>query len=173
MSTSKEYIIQFASLTIGEHRFELDINKRFFDNFDYSEIKEGDIRVNINLLKTSSMMVLDFEIGGTVKAICDRCASEFDLPITGHYKLTVKTGDADVDEQDDDIIAVSASESRLDLSKHLYEYITLALPIKREHETIADCDKEVLTKLNNFLVDDDSAKSADPRWNDLSKIKLN
>jgi len=175
MSTSKEHIIQFASLAVGEHQFELDINSRFFENFAYSEIKQGSVKVKINLLKRPDMMVLDFEIGGTVRANCDRCASEFDLPMSGNHRLIIKIGNINVDEGvDDDIIAVSAIENKLDLSKFLYEYITLSLPIKREHPTIADCDNEVLDKLDDFLIeDDDSKKTVDPRWDDLMKIKLN
>jgi uncharacterized metal-binding protein YceD (DUF177 family) len=177
MSTSKAYTIQFASLAIGEHQFEMDVNDPFFEDFEFSEIKQGSVKVKINLLKQSTMMVLEIELGGMVKANCDRCAAEFDLAISGNYRLVVKTSGEQnsVGEEDDDIIAVSASESKLDLSQHLYEYLVLSLPIKREHSSIEDCDKEVLGKLNNFLVEDNSnsQKPFDPRWDDLTKIKLN
>ncbi len=176
MSTSKAYTIQFASLAVGEHQFEMEVSDRFFEDFEFSEIGQGCVKVKINLLKQSTMMVLDIEIGGTVKANCDRCAAEFDLPINGNYRLVVKTTgeNSSVGEEDDDIIAVSATESKLDLSQHLYDYIVLSLPIKREHPSIEECDKEVLGKLNNLLVEDDNTpKSIDPRWDELMKIKLN
>jgi uncharacterized metal-binding protein YceD (DUF177 family) len=175
MSTSKAYTIQFASLAVGEHQFEMEVSDRFFEDFKFSEIRQGSVKININLLKQSTMMVLDIEIGGTVKANCDRCAEEFDLPINRNYRLVVKTtGDTNsVGEEDDDIIAVSATENKLDLSQHLYDYIVLSLPIKREHPLIEECDKEVLGKLGDFLVEEDSSKSIDPRWDELIKIKLN
>lgn len=173
MSASKEYVIQFAGLSPGEHLFELKVNDKFFENLDYSEIKQGNILVKLNLLKQSSMMVLNFNISGTVKANCDLCAAEFDMPIHGNYKLTVKVGGADDDNEDDDIITIAANEHKLDLTQYLYEYITLSLPIKREHADEATCDKEILKKLDEFLIDEEKEEKTDPRWDVLKNIKLN
>jgi len=173
MSHSKEYIVKFSGLAVGEHVFELSIKDPFFEDLAYSEIKRGDIKVKLSLLKRSNMMVLTFEIGGTVKANCDRCAAEFDLPINGNYELIVKIGDYDVSGEDDDIISVGASESKIDLSSHLYEYIMISLPFKREHTKVEECDKKVLAKLNELLVEEDIKKPIDPRWDDLNKIELN
>ncbi len=173
MSASKEYVIQFAGLSTGEHLFELNVNDKFFEAFDYSEIKQGNIQVKLNLLKQSSMMVLHFAISGTVKVNCDSCASEFDMPISGDYKLTVKVGGSDDDNDDDDIITIAANEHKLDVRQYLYEYITLSIPIKREHTDESTCDKEILNKLNDFIVDEEKKEPIDPRWDDLLKIKLN
>ena len=73
MSTRKEYIIQFVGLGIGAHEFEFDINDKFFEGLDYSEIKQGQILIDLNLLKQYTMMVLNFKISGTIKQDCDRC----------------------------------------------------------------------------------------------------
>jgi uncharacterized protein len=173
MLASKEYIIQFAGLSPGEHLFEFNVSDKFFENLDYSEIKQGNILVKVNLLKQSTMMVLHFDISGTVKSNCDLCASEFDLPISGNYKLIVKVGGSDNSEEDDDIITIAANEHKLDLTQYLYEYITLSLPIKREHPEQTACDKEILNKLDNFLVDDKKDEPVDPRWDGLKNIKLN
>lgn len=173
MSASKEYIIQFAGLSPGEHLFELDVKDKFFENLDYSEIKQGNLLVKLNLLKQSSMMVLIFNISGTVKVNCDSCAAEFDMPISGNYKLTVKVGGDVDDNEDDDIITVAANEHKLDLTQYLYEYITLSLPIKREHADEATCDKEILNRLDDFLIDEEKEEKIDPRWDGLKNIKLN
>jgi uncharacterized metal-binding protein YceD (DUF177 family) len=177
MSASKEYIIQFAGLSPGENFFELNVNDKFFENLDYSEIKQGNILVKLNLLKQSTMMVLNFEISGTVNANCDKCAAEFDLPISGNYKLIVKVGGHSDAEEDDDIITVAANEHKIDLTQYLYEYITLSLPIKREHVNEVDCDKNILNKVNQFLIDEEideeKDEPIDPRWDGLKDIKLN
>lgn len=176
MQTRKEYIIQFVGLSVGEHLFEFNISDSFFENFDYSEIKQGNINVILKLLKQSSMMVLNFEISGTVRMNCDRCAAEFDLPINGNYKLIVKVGGNDASGEDDDIITIAANEHELDLSQYLYEYITLSLPKKRVHpddkKGKSTCDKEMLKKLNQFITEEEKEEN-DPRWNDLKNIKLN
>lgn len=178
MQARKEYIIQFVGLSLGEHEYEFKVNDSFFEDLDYSEIKQGNITVNLTLLKQSQMMVLHFKISGTIKTMCDLCSDEFDLPIAGTYKLIVKVGGADTGNEDDDIITIAANEHELDLSQYIYEYIALSLPIKRIHPVDKDgnstCDPEVLGRLNGFLIDEDKEEQEiDPRWNDLKNIKLN
>ncbi len=177
MQTRKEYIIQFVSLPLGENKFEFKVTDKFFENLDYSEIKQGNITVNLNLLKQSQMMILQFEISGTTKMICDLCATEFDFPFEGQYKLIVKVGGADDDNEDDDIITIAANEHQLDLSQYIYEYITLSLPIKRTHpldkKGKPTCDKEMLKKVKKYLTKEEKQEETDPRWDGLKNIKLN
>lgn len=177
MQTRKEYIIQFVGLSLGEHKFEFEVTDKFFENLEFSEIKHANLHISLNLLKQSQMMVLEFGISGTVKALCDLCATEFDLPIYGNHKLIVKVGGSDTGNEDDDIITVAANEHQLDLSTYLYEYIALSLPIKRVHpvdkEGNSTCDLETLKKLENFIIEDEKVEETDPRWNGLKNIKLN
>lgn len=179
MQTRKEYIIQFVGLSIGEHLYKFNITDSFFENLDYSEIKQGNITVILKLLKQSTMMVLNFEISGTVRMNCDRCAAEFDLPINGDHRLIVKVGGNDASGEDDDIITIAANEHELDLSQYIFEYITLSLPIKRVHpddkKGKSTCDKEILKKLDQFIIEEEKKddEETDPRWNGLKNIKLN
>lgn len=176
MSTRKDHIIQFVGLSIGSHEFQFDINDTFFEHLDYSEIKQGKINIVLTLLKQSTMMVLHFEISGTVKQDCDRCTAPLDLPINGNYKLIIKVGGNDTGDEDDDIITIAANEHELDLSQYIYEYIALSLPIKRAHpdnkKGESTCDKKMLKKLAHFLLEEEKEKT-DPRWNGLKNIKLN
>jgi uncharacterized metal-binding protein YceD (DUF177 family) len=180
MAGRRDYIIQFAGLSLGKHEYEFKVGDKFFEDLDYSEIKRGDITIKLDLLKQSQMLVLEFNISGTVKAECDLCTGEFDLPIEGQYRLIVKVGGHETGDEDDDIITIAANEHELDLSQYLYEYITLSLPIKRVHPPEAKgksgCDKEVLKKLENFLVEEDKKEEEqkpDSRWDGLKNIKLN
>ena len=56
--------------------------------------------------------------------------------------------------------------------QHIYEYIQLALPIKRVHtddsEGNSTCDPEMLKKLNEFIVEEEN--NTDPRWDELRKL---
>lgn len=178
MQALKDYIIKFVGLSVGQHEYEFNVNDKFFEHLEYSEIKRGNIQVKIKLLKQAVMMALEFEISGTVKANCDLCTGEFDLPINGNFKLIIKVGGNDTGDEDDDIITIAANEHELDLSQYIYEYIALSLPIKRVHPTNkkgqSTCDKEVLKKLENFIVEDEKEEEAiDPRWEQLKNIKLN
>ncbi len=179
MQARKEYTIQFVGLGLGLHEYKFEIGDSFFKNYEYSEIQKANLIVNLNLLKQSQMMVLEFEISGTVKAECDICTGEFDLPLQGNYKLIVKVGGSDTGNEDDDIITIAANEHELDVSQYIYEYITLSLPIKRVHlldkKGKSTCDKEVLKKLEAFLLEEEKKEEekTDPRWAGLKNIKLN
>jgi uncharacterized protein len=177
MAGGKEYVIQFVGLAVGKHEYEFEAGNKFFDGLDYSEIKEGDVKVDLQLLKQSSMMSLEFRISGTVKVPCDLCTEIFDLPISGEYKLIVKVGGNDAQDGDDDIITVAANEHELDLSQYIYEYIMLSLPIKRVHPDDKNgnstCDPEMIEKVKKYLVDDSGDDETDPRWDGLKGIKLN
>lgn len=181
MAGGKEYKIQFVGLAVGKHEFEFEVKDKFFENLDYSEIKNGNIKIDVNLLKQSSMMSLDFKVSGTVKVPCDLCTEEFDLPISGEYQLIVKVGGNADQNEDDDIITVAANEHELDLSQYIYEYIVLSLPIKRVHpldkKGKSTCDPEMVKKVESYLTDepgeDDSEDGTDPRWDGLKGIKLN
>ena len=178
MRTGKEFNIQFVGLSLGEHVFEYTLSETFFANLNPdSEIKKGKIDVTIRLLKQSTMMILQFEITGTVNVNCDRCTDEFDLPINGNYQLVVKFGGHDTGEEDDDIITLSTHESELDVSQYIYEYVMLSLPIRRVHpdntKGKSTCNKEMLKKLNDFLVDEQPKEGSNPHWDNLKNIKLN
>ena len=75
-------------------------------------------------------------------------------------------------EEDPDIISLTADEHELDLQQLLFEYIHLALPIKRVHpddsEGNSTCDPVMLKKLNELLVEKDDEN--DPRWDELRKL---
>jgi uncharacterized protein len=177
MKPGKDNVIQFASLSLGQHEYQFEIKDKFFETLDYSEIKQGDITIDLKLLKQSTMMILESTIRGTVKVICDICAAEMDLPIEGSYRLIVKVGGHDTGDEDDDIITIAANEHQLDLKQYFYEYITLSVPIKRVHPEDENgnptCDTTTLNKLRNYLTDREPQDPIDPRWNDLKNIKLN
>ena|SRR6218665_1535313 len=183
MQAGREYIIQFVGLGVGKHEYQFEAKDKFFEHFEYSEIQQGDVKIDLELLKQSTMMSLTFRIGGTVKVNCDLCTGEFDLPVSGEYKLIVKIGGSDSGDEDDDIITISASEHELDLAQYIYEYIILSLPIRRVHPADKNgnstCDKEMLEKLQQYITEeektDDSSddEENDPRWDGLKGIKLN
>jgi uncharacterized metal-binding protein YceD (DUF177 family) len=165
------YTIGISGLKEGRHKFELEIDDKFFENFEESEIKEGSLIADIELEKRSSHMDLSIRISGKVKVCCDRCLEMFFYPVGCENRLLVKFG-RKIGEEDPDIISLAADEHELDLQQHLYEYIHLALPIKRVHPDDADgkstCDPAMLKKLNDLLVEEEDEN--DPRWDELRKL---
>ncbi|MCK9400596.1 MAG: DUF177 domain-containing protein [Bacteroidales bacterium] len=169
MNYLKHFIIPFSGLKLGNHTFNFEIEDKFFEHFEYSEIKKGRLHVDCLLDKQVRMMVLYFAIAGTVRIPCDKCAEEFDQPINGKQKLIVKFG-VDHHEESEDILVITEKEHELDVSQFLYEYIHLMLPFKKVHGTdengISLCNSEV----TRYIIEKEEYP-IDPRWEALQKLK--
>jgi uncharacterized metal-binding protein YceD (DUF177 family) len=95
-------------------------------------------------------------------------------PVLCENRLLVKFGKT-IEDIDPDILYLPVGENELDLQQHVYEFILLALPIRRVHPNDADgnstCDPEMLKKLDELIVDEDLEE--DPRWDELKKLMNN
>ena len=170
------YTISISGLKEGQHTFDFEIGNEFFEEFEESEIKEGSLKAYIEMEKRSSHLTLLVRISGTVMICCDRCLEMFARPLQCENRLLVKPGKS-ISDDDPDIISLSSDENEVDLRQNFYEYIHLALPIKRVHPDDKNgnstCNPEMLKKLKELLVDEEDEKHIDPRWDDLKKLMNN
>jgi uncharacterized metal-binding protein YceD (DUF177 family) len=171
---SRTYTIPLGGLKEGRHTFDFEIDKVFFEQFEESEVKEGSLIANIVMDKRSSHLDLAIRISGNVRICCDRCLELFFYPLVCENRLLVKFGKS-LDDIDPDILSLPVGESELDLQQHIYEFILLALPIRRVHPDDENgnstCDPEMLKKLDELIVEEDP--ESDPRWNELKKLMNN
>ncbi len=168
MEKNKEYTIPFAGLKAGIHEFEYSISERFFDDKPLSEIKKADLRVHLQLTKQSEIMILDFTMAGSVHVPCDRCGDELNLPVEGTQQLIIKLNAAAGDEKDE-ALSLPSSETEIDVSPYICEYINLVVPLRRAHASEEDCNQDVLKKLDKLS---HKQEKSDPRWEALKKIKF-
>ena len=165
------YAIPLSGLKEGCHIFDFEIGKEFFELFEESEVKKGSLIANIEMDKRSSHLNLVIRISGKVRIYCDRCLELFFQPVSCENRLIVKFGESIVDS-DPDILFITADEHELDLHQHIYEFIHLALPIKKVHPEDENgkstCDPFMLKKLNELIIEEE--KENDPRWEELKKL---
>ena len=163
--------ILLVGLKGGPNLVEFEIGNEFFEQFEDSEVKEGRLIANIELDKRSSHIDISIRISGMVKICCDRCLEMFLQPVDSMNRLLVKFGKR-MEDIDPDIITLPAEQNELDLKQHIYEFIHLALPIKRVHPDDENgestCDPYMLKKLDEFLID--VVNENDPRWDELKKL---
>ncbi len=112
-------------------------------------------------------MEVKIKISGTVKAICDRCLGEMEVPVEGEMNLYVKQSVREEGNEDDYII-VSPEDDFLDLSSYLYETYMLHYPIRVVHPE-GECDEDMQEVLHKYIKEED-AKPTDPRWDELRKL---
>ena len=174
MEKKNEFLIPVSGLALGQHAYQYEINDDFFTGMDYSEVQQGKVSVKLDIDRQETMLTLHFDIEGSVRVPCDRCADEFDLPIESQQDFFIKLGTENAEESDD-VAVVSAETSEYDIRPLVYEYIILAIPMHRVHPE-GQCNPEVIAMLNHeeALEEDEEASDAiDPRWAALKDIDLN
>ena len=168
---SGSYTIPLSGLKEGHHTIDFEIDKEFFEQFEESEVKEGSLIANIEMDKRSSHLDLNIRVSGSVRISCDRCLEMFSQSIDSENRLLVKFGKS-IDDIDPDILSLPIDANELDLQQQIYEFIILALPIKRVHPNDnkgkSTCNPVMIKKLEELLIEDE--KESDPRWDELKKL---
>ena len=171
MSILSFYNIAFKGLSQGKHIFDYEVDNKFFEEFDGGVVDEGKVDVRLTLDKQSSMMIFSFDLSGTVKVQCDRCLEMYDQVIKSQERIFVKFGEKEFNDGDD-VIWVSTNDYQLNVAQLVYEFICLALPIKKVHPDDENgnltCDPEMIERLNKYIVSEEEVSN--PIWNDLKKL---
>jgi uncharacterized metal-binding protein YceD (DUF177 family) len=168
MKALQEFEIPFLGLKEGIHDYAFDIDAEFFESFEYSEVKQGGVHVEVSMERQERMLIFNFSINGSLELPCDRCLAPITLEVKGDERLIVKFGQ-EWEEESDEVIIMPETESRIDISSFIYEYIMLMLPYKRVHSEDPDknmCDVSMVEKLNQH-----SDTGSDPRWDALKELK--
>jgi uncharacterized metal-binding protein YceD (DUF177 family) len=168
------YSIPLAGLREARYTYEFSIGDDFFEAFEGSEISRGEFSVVVVLQKSSTHLELDIVINGRAEVMCDRCLESFYMPLSAANRLFVRQG-KEWDDSDPDMITMPLDEHEIDLSQFFYEYIHLALPLKRIHPDDGEgnntCNPDMIRKLNDHLLHGEA--EPDPRWDDLKKLTGN
>lgn len=176
MKKLNEYLIPFIGLKIGKHQFEYQIDKTFFDQFDYDDFENANVKVELVLEKKNVMLELHFKHKGSVYVPCDLTGEMFDLPIKGNLRIVVQFGE-EFNNENEELLILPHGEHQVDVSQYIYEMIALSVPVKRIHPGIKDgtLNTEALDKLNELKVSEikeeiEEEKEIDPRWDKLKQL---
>lgn len=166
-----DYLISFKGLKQGEHYFEYNIDKKFFDSFTYDDYLDTDVQVKLKLIKKPTLMELFFSVDGSVLVNCDVSGEEFNQPINGKLDIIVKFGEKF--NNDDEVVLILPHESHsLDVAQYIYETIILSTPTKRVHPGVIDgsLKSEVIEKLKELEKNKVKKETIDPRWDKLKGL---
>ncbi len=179
MKYLKKYRIPFSGLASGKHDFEFEIDDKFFDCFEHSLIKRGDLLAKVSLQKQESMLIVHFDINGKIQLNCDTCLTDFYANSSCKERIIVKFVKEEWDNETDEVIILNKTDHELDIATLLYEYINLQVPYyakcSEQGENIS-CDPAMLARLSSETAEDSSITeeaSIDPRWAALKNIKNN
>ena len=177
MKELKEFTIPFIGLKLGEHLFNFDISKKFFEYFEYDEFNGANIDLNVLLNKKTALLEFTLSFKGFVNVNCDITNEPYDQKVKGEYHFVVKFGDTFNDENEDLLILPHGSYE-VNIQQYIYESIVLSVPIRKEHPGIKDgtLKSDIIKKLEELSPKKDhdnntsEGKSTDPRWDQLKKL---
>jgi uncharacterized protein len=171
------YSVNIIALSNKLHHFDYEIGADFFRKYGTDLVSEGNFKVEVELNKHETFLEADFKIKGTATLTCDRSLEPFDYPIWTTRRVLFKYGEVN-EEISDEIVMIHRDSATLEVGQYIYEFIGLAIPIKKLHpkfrlEDAAGDDnaegKIVYSSQTNEKGNDD--EDIDPRWNKLKNLK--
>lgn len=176
MKKDSHYNLNLVKLGPKAHHFDYELGPDFFALFEPALVEQGQLHAAVEATRTERLLTLHFHITGTVRLTCDRSLEEYDQPLDVQERLMVRFGDENK-ELDNDVLQITPDTQVLPLAQHLYDYIGLALPMKRLHprfQNEPDDQPDAPTKLifstRNEADDPDDDEPADPRWAALRNL---
>lgn len=178
MGKFSAYKLPLKSLAEGVHEFDYTLDKQFFANMEYNDVRDADLAVHLTVTHRGDLYRLLFEIVGTVSLLCDRCLDDLILPIDTSYEINVQFGD-DYNDDSDDLLIIPRSDNDLNVAYMLFDTVVLQIPLKHVHP-MGQCNRAMSALLKkhragadaieNELLDSVEAEDdapTDPRWDAL------
>jgi uncharacterized protein len=175
----KAFSVNIIGLSNKVHHFHYDFGDDFFKQYGSGLVSEGSFEADVELDKRETFIEASFAVKGKAKLICDRSLDPFDYPIRFQRKIVFKYGEVN-EELSDEIILIQRDTDSLELGQYIYEFIGLAIPIKKLHpryQDEQDYDDNAAGKLiytsggSSPDSDNDNDEDIDPRWEQLKKLK--
>lgn len=166
-----KYVIDIYRMRNQLHHFQYEIDEAFFGSFEQDLVSSGLLSVKIDLEKNDSFLGLEIGIKGTLELTCDRSLERFQHPIEESRKVIFKYGDEET-EVDHDVIMITRETQQIDVGQLIFEFIGLAVPMKKLHPKFMDTDEEFGSWVYRSDEDQEQApQETDPRWNKLNELK--
>lgn len=173
----KDFVVNIIGLSKKVHHFQFELKDGFFEHYGKEVLSSGDFDAEVALDKRETFIEADFKISGHAKLICDRSLEPFDYKININRKVIFKYGE-EPQEISDEIVIITRDQDSLDLGQFMYEFIVLAIPIKKLHpdlreeeENEDDSDVKIVYSTSTEVEEEKKEETIDPRWEKLKKLK--
>ena len=167
----KQFKIPFRGLSLGTHLYDWELDKQFFEAIENPDVLDGRLYLKLELEKQDRMLVLQFSISGSLEVACDRCLDPFMLPVDIQEQYFIKFGD-ERREESETVLVIPESEYQLDISDLVFDYVSLAIPIRKVHPDdengIPTCNPDTYSRLEELK----PQQGHDPRWDALRDLNI-
>jgi uncharacterized metal-binding protein YceD (DUF177 family) len=172
----ERYRIHILGLSLNVHHFTFEVGNEFFTKYDTGLVSEGTFSIDVALDKRETFLETAFSIKGSAKLVCDRSLDPFDFPLDFTSKIIFKYGDEDK-EISEDVVMIHHGTETLELGQYIYEFIALAIPMKKLHPRFQNEEEETNEEGTIVYSSEEEVKKEDeeidPRWEMLKKLNKN
>ena len=175
MGRFDEYNVDLKGLKAASLSLNFKLDNTFFANIEGEEFQRGTATAVVTVRKNREIFDFTFVINGTVIVPCDRCLDDLEIEVSTENTLRVRLGEEYAD--DGDVVVIPQQDGDFNLAWYLYEFMVLALPMKRVHAP-GKCNHEMTGRLkkHSAAVGDDAEEAEeqeiDPRWASLKNIQI-
>ena len=181
----KTFDIEVIKFKEGLHEVDFSIGDAFFQQVEGNDLLEkGNLTARVKIDKGANLIELTFHIVGKVTLVCDRSLETFEHPLDFTEKMIYKFG-SEVKEIDESVMMITRDTPSINVAQLIYEFILLALPLKKIHpdykNELDEDDNELeggFVYLDEASPEDsgeetkeESTTAVDPRWEKLKKLK--
>jgi uncharacterized protein len=171
----KDCSVNIIGLSKKAHHFQFELRDGFFEHYGKEVLSKGDFDATVSLDKKETFIEVDFKITGHTELICDRSLEPFNYHLNIDRKIIFKYGE-EPQEISDEIMIITRDQDTIDLGQFMYEFIVLAIPIKKIHPDLkeqeeSDDDPDSKIVYSTSTEAEKKKEEIDPRWEKLKKLK--
>ena len=156
MNTNKDYVIPFKGYKTGVHELDGPGGDALLESVGDEAMIGAEAVARVTMTKGASLLTLDVTVSGEVTVECDRCLDPLKLPVEIEDTLVVKFSE-DEEGFDGEVLWLNPADAELDMREWLYETVLLALPYQRVHESIEECNPEMVLHRAKLHVPEEDA----------------
>ena len=156
-----KFIIPLNGLATGKNEFSWKVGKEFFESFDNTEVIDAELDAEVVVEKSGRYIGVDCDVFGSVMVECDRCLDELEYPIETSDTLYVKFSEEEI-EFDGEVMWLNPADEEINLAGYIYESLLLALPYQRVHESVEDCNPEMIGRFS-IVSEEEFNEIAEPK----------
>ena len=148
MSEQSHNIVELQRLSLGVHRFDIQLDDAFFASLEKTEILGGQVAAKATLNLREDFYTLSIAVQGTVRVVCDRCLDPMEITIDDEQEM-----DSEELKEDESETTPDNQHSTIDLTWLAYEIVSINIPIVHCHPD-GGCNPQMDLLLQSHLCDE-------------------
>ena len=169
MKKLDEFCIPFASLKLGSNLFSFEINKSFFEAFNYFVYESCNLLLLLDFRKENNLMDLQFHYQGVTFTSCDRCLDTVSVDIKSNFNSILKFSHNVEHIIKDDVVYLPYESYEYNVAQQFYEHFLLNFPRRVIHDDNS-CNSGQLYLINKYSKKSENVEF-DHRWSKLKDLK--